>query len=111
MKETGSLTNLLLSNTKPAVPKVGDGATLLCWTDRRAATVVFVSPSGKTIHLQEDIAERTDAHGMSECQSYTFTPDPTATVQVARLTKKGWKVVKGSRVIIGTRDKYYDYSF
>jgi len=112
MQEFGSLINLLMSNTKNVpTPVVGMGATLLSWTDRHPATVVWVSPSGRTIHLQEDTATRTDANGMSECQAYTFTQDPTATVLVARLTPRGWKVVKGDRVLVGHRDAYHDFGF
>jgi hypothetical protein len=107
----GSLQNAMTANIPPATPKVGDGATLLHWTDRSPATVVWVSPSGKTIHLQEDDATRTDDNGMSECQNYTFTPNPAAVKLVARLTKKGWKVLKGAQVRIGNRSKYHDYSF
>ena len=109
--EYGSLQNLMMSNNKPQTPKVGDGATILCYTDRRPATVVYVSANGKTIHLQEDNAKRVDSNGMSECQDYEFTADPTAPVQVARLTKKGYKIVKGSNVLVGERMCYHDFSF
>lgn len=111
-REFGSLNNMLMANTRNVTtPKVGDGATILGWTDRHPATVVWVSENGKTIHLQEDDAKRTDSNGMSECQSYLFVPNPKAAVQVARLTPKGWKIVKGSRVRVGSREKYHDFSF
>jgi hypothetical protein len=100
-----------MAESKPAVPKVGDGATLLSWTDRHPATVVWVSPSGKTIRLQADSAVRKDDNGMSEVQAYEFSPDPEGPVRTARLTKKGWKVSKGPAVLIGHREKYHDYSF
>jgi hypothetical protein len=110
--QSGSLTNMLMANQKaPPSPTIGMGATILRYTDRAPATVVWVSPSGKTLHLQEDDAARVDANGMSECQTYTFTPNPAATVQVAHLTTKGWKIVKGSRIRLGDRDKYHDFSF
>lgn len=110
--EYGSLNNMLMANNKAnPTPKVGDGATILGWTDRHPATVVWVSESGKTIHIQEDDAKRTDSNGMSECQSYLFSPNPKAPVQVARLTPKGWKIVKGSRLLVGHREKYHDFSF
>jgi hypothetical protein len=48
---------------------------------------------------------------MSEMQSYKFTPNTSAPVKIAKLTKKGWKIVKGSRVLVGSREKYHDYSF
>jgi hypothetical protein len=109
--EFGSLNNLMMANAKSAAPKVGDGATILSWTDRFPATVVYVSKSGKTIHLQEDRADRTDSYGMSEMQVYTYTPDTTAPVKVARLTAKGWKILKGARVMVGRRERYHDFSF
>jgi hypothetical protein len=83
--EFGSFNNLMMANSKPVeTPKVGDGATILSWSDRTPATVVFVSENGKTIHIQEDNAVRTDSNGMSECQSYSFTANPSAPVQRAR---------------------------
>jgi len=110
--EFGSFNNMMMANSKPVEsPKVGDGATILSWSDRTPATVVFVSENGKTIHIQEDNAVRTDSNGMSECQSYSFTANPSAPIQVVRLTKKGWKIVKGSRILVGSRSKYHDYSF
>ena len=111
-KEFGSLNNLLLSGSRGApAPTVGMGATILSWSDRSPATVVEVSASGKTIKLQEDTATRTDTNGMSECQDYAFAPDPSAPLQVARLTSKGWKIVGGSRVRLGERSRYHDFSF
>ena len=107
----GSFNNLVMAESKPAVPKVGDGATLLSWTDRYPATVIWVSPSGKTIHVQEDNAVRKDDNGMSEDQSYEFSPNPEAPIRTARLTTKGWKVTRGPSVLIGHRSKYHDYSF
>ena len=41
-------------------PKVGDGATVCHYSDRTACTVIKVSPSGKTIHLREDVATLDD---------------------------------------------------
>ncbi len=111
MNETGSLTNLMMINSRSKTPEVGDGATLLSWTDRYPATVVWVSPSGKTIKLQEDRAIRTDSNGLSEEQSYRYEPNPDAPLQVARLTARGWKILKGNRVLVGYREKYHDYSF
>ena len=110
--EHGSLNNMLMANSKPnKTPAVGDGATILGWTDRHPATVIEVSPSGKTIRIQEDDAERTDSNGMSEIQSYKFKANPKGAIHEVRLTKKGWKIVKGSRVLVGHREKYHDFSF
>ena len=73
---------------------------------------MWVSPTGKTIHIQEDNAVRTDNLGMTDSgQTYTFTPNPDAPKKVVRLTPKGWKIVGGNRVLLGRRDKYHDFSF
>lgn len=97
--------------TSPRIPKVGDGATQLCYSDRHAFTVEKVSPSGKTFWARRDKATRTDSNGMSEAQSYTFEPDPTAVLVQVRLTKRGWKAGSGDRFSLGTRREYHDYSF
>jgi len=113
---TGSLINNLQANSKQPVPKVGDGATMLMWTDRRPFTIIEVSKSGKTIKLQEDNAVRTDKNGMSDCQSYEYTRNPDGAIYTATLRKNGkWvrkgDTVKGTNFGIGYRDKHYDYSF
>lgn len=104
--------NRILENTKNPKPEVGMGATIYFWTDRRAATVTKVSPSGKTIELQEDKATRTDNNGMSEMQRYTFERDPNGGIHLARLRKNGtWKTATGNGVTLGNRSEYYDFSF
>lgn len=106
----GSLINQL-SGTDPAlVPTVGMGATHLMYSDRAAYTVIAVSASGKTVTVQRDKATRTDMNGMSECQTYTFEPDPQGSTYVLRLTKRGW-AHKGSRFALGYRSEYHDFSF
>jgi len=111
-REFGSLNNMMgVGAGKKIVPEVGMGATILSWTDRTPATVVEVSESKRTIVLQEDDAKRTDQNGMSECQSYEYTPNSSAPRHTARLTKKGWKIVRGSRVALGRREMYHDFSF
>jgi hypothetical protein len=107
----GNLINRIMERSKQPVPVVGMGVTLCLYSDRHPATVVRVSPTGKTAWVQEDNAKRTDSHGMSESQEYTFTPDPTAPVQRVNLTSKGWKVQNGPRVLFGRREKYHDFSF
>jgi hypothetical protein len=96
----------------PVVPVVGMGATLCYLSDRHACTVVWVSKTGKTIRIQEDTATRTDKNGVSESQDYTFTPNPNGAIHEARLTKRGWKVTKGTTLVsLGVRSEYYDFSF
>lgn len=110
--ETGSLMNLLAMRTKPELnPEVGMGVTELMWTDRHAGTITRVSESKKRLWFKRDIATRADNNGMSDAQHYVYAPNPSAPEIEARLTKKGWKIVGGSRLALGYRSEYYDYSF
>jgi len=125
--ETGSLINNIMSRQvigAPA-PTIGMGATKLSWSDRHPATICSVEvKNGVTIiGVQEDDYIRTDNNGMSESQSYEFTPQPNAHVEYFRTTKYGtweaiyrnpetnrWKKGCGS-IKVGERDKFYDFSF
>jgi hypothetical protein len=111
--ETGSLMNHLMSGTNGQPhPQVGMGATILGWTDRHAATIVEVSPSGKTIVIQRDNAKRIDSNGMSESQQYEFTPNADAERETFRLRKTGeYRSKYGANLRIGERSEYFDYSF
>ena len=110
--QTASLSNYLLSGTKgQPTPEVGMGITILMWTDRQPATITRISKSGKVFWFKRDHAERRDANGMSESQTYDFLPNPAATEQRATLRKTGaWKC-QGHQIRLGSRDKYHDYSF
>lgn len=107
--QTGSVMNHLMSG--PSAPVAGEGATILHWTDRTAATVVRVSPSGKTAWIRKDRAIRTDSNGRSEIQDYRYEPVPDAPLTVVRLTKRGWRTKGGNGVSFGHRSAYHDYSF
>lgn len=113
---TGSLVNLI-TPSNPATPTVGQGGTILGWSDRSPCTVVEVSPSGKTVVVQDDSYTRTDSNGMSESQDYTFTPNPNGGKTTYTLRKNGRWVVKGqgmnagNHLSLGKRDRYYDFSF
>lgn len=122
---TGSLMNHVMSRSASPEPVAGMGATILGWTDRYPATIVDVT--NDTITLREDNAVRTDKNGMSEAQEYEYTPDPTGCVYVFRKDRDGnWRecvkhpdsgrynMVKkggGKGLMLGHRDKYYDFSF
>lgn len=106
--ETGSLMNHLMSRTVNPAANIGDGVTILGWTDRTAGTIIKVTPT--QIHVREDNAKRIDKNGMSESQTYEYTPDPDGKVHVFRRTKKGYRC-NGRGLRIGSRDAYYDYSF
>lgn len=113
---TGSLINYLYSGMTDDKPVVGMGATILGWTDRYPATIVEVV-NDKTIVIQEDHAERIDKNGMSESQEYIYSPNTNAVKRTYTLRKNGAWVIQGdsmkngSRLLIGEREKYYDFSF
>lgn len=115
--QTGSLINLITSNTKNPTPTVGMGATILGWTDRSPATVVDVSKSGKSVTVQLDNYQRIDTNGMSECQIYKFSPNPEGSKRTFTIRKNGRWIEEGAGMnsgnclSIGKRDRYYDYSF
>lgn len=126
--QTGSLTNHLMAR-ESLKPTVGDGATILQWTDRDAATVIAVEEvkGGWIVTVQEDNAKRTDTNGMSESQTYEYTPNPEGSKysfrsvdssqwrQVRKNEKGRWVYVgpkgEGYGLTIGTRKKYHDFSF
>ena len=117
MTQYGSLMNLLQSQTVPKVPEVGDGATVLMWSDRVACTVVEVSPSGKRLWVTRDNATRTDAHGMSDAQSYGYETQwegyryEYSLRQNGRWVAVGQPMNGGEMLGIGYRQHYHDYSF
>lgn len=103
-------------------PVVGMGATITHWTDRDAATVV--AWDGKIIQVQQDHAKRIDGNGMSDAQRYEYEPNPDGRVYAFRRNKsnrwvpvrfneqtKRWNNAEGCGLIVGFRDRYYDYSF
>jgi hypothetical protein len=118
---TGSLVNLISGNSQQPTPEVGMGATVLQWTDRSAATIVEVAITNKgvpkAITIQYDNSQRTDSNGMSESQTYDYTPNPHGSKVEYTLRKNGAWVRRGDplkggqRVAIGYRDTYHDYSF
>ena len=54
---------------------VGDGVTLIYYSDEEPATVIEIGPKGRWIKVQRDKAIRTDNNGMSDCQDCTFEKD------------------------------------
>ena len=115
--------------------KVGDGGTEYMWSDREPYSVCSVNYNWKNkgyeiIGVQRDHAKRTDNNGMSESQSYEFTPNIEAPVSYLRSytyekddktfkyycpvtwNNKSNRWNKGGRdVTLGTRNKYWDPSF
>ena len=112
---TGSLVNHLMSNNGSTTPEVGMGATELSYTDRHAGTVVEVR-SPTTLVFQADKVTRTDTNGMSECQSYSYEPNPAGAKVVYTLRRNGKWVQKGASMngpalALGVRREYHDFSF
>lgn len=109
--QTGSLINHIMAGETSPAPKVGDGATELCWTDRHPYTIVAISASGKTVTVRRDVAKRIDSNGMSESQEYEYSRDPNGSLVKLRQGKDGaWKH-KGRYFRLGEREEYYDHSF
>lgn len=118
--ETGSLINNVYSQTVQTLPQVGDGATIMHWTDRSAGTVISVDTAKNVVVVQEDTAtlkEGCDTYGGSQDYDYSPNPNgPTYTFKpVSRGHRKG-QMREGGRkdgysVVFGRRDKHRDPSF
>lgn len=122
------------AQTSTTAPSIGDGATILCWSDRKAATVVSVSPSGKSITLQHDhctllngpTSEEPDAlechpggfsAHVSGTQRWETSPNPDGILEVFTLRSNGRYVLKGQPARggrsckVGQRRPHYDFNF
>jgi hypothetical protein len=127
--QTGSMVNHLYSRMVLNAPKVkvGDGATLLSWTDRHAGTVIEVlEKKGDVafIRVQMDNAKRIDGNGFSENQEYEYTPNLEGPIYVFKREKDGrwsecskntvtgrWNKRDGHGLRVGVRESYHDFSF
>lgn len=113
---TGSFINGLYEAGRGPTPEVGMGATRTFWTDRRAGTITWVAPNGKSLRWTGDKTTRTDSNGMSDAQSYSYERG-SGEGTLFTLRKNGAWVAKGApmrgsgSLIIGIRDEHYDYSF
>lgn len=97
----------------PVQPQVGMGATLYYFTDRYAATVIWVSPSGHQVKVQENSWKRLDHNGMSESQLYDFCRNDAGIIHPCTRRADGHYRVKGrsAHVEFGYRSMYHDFSF
>ena len=93
--------------------EVGDGATVNLYSDSHAGTII--RRTEKSLWIQRDEATRIDSNGMSDCQEYSYKPDPNGTVYHARWSEKYgcfmWGGFKDGKPISVGRHEYYDYSF
>lgn len=124
-KETGSVINHISSRHSVLNPEIGMGVTFLSWTDRHPGTIVEIFKKGayEYIVCQADNYERTDDNGMSEMQSYKYTPNPDAHKVYYRrrnpqecyfgcsLNENGRFIKNSNRLAVGYRERYYDFSF
>lgn len=109
----GNLINRVMERSTSPVPQVGMGCTICMYSDRHAATIVRISPSGKTVYVQQDTATVVRGSRYDGTAEYSYEPDPTAPIRAFRLTKRGWRAggKNGTGLLIGHRDEYYDPSF
>lgn len=106
--------------------KVGDGATLIAYSDRRAYTVISISKSGKSMRLQRDKAtlingdEKIFYPGgfvghtvFPKGQKYSYEADPRGEIIKAFRGKRGWSEsgMRGHHRIVPGRSEHYDYNF
>lgn len=122
----GNLINRIMERSSGPAPFKGQGATICAYTDRYAGTVYSVD-SGKRplVTVQEDKAERMDSNGMSDAQSYYYSPDIHGRWFYFRQDTRGvWREVRknpdtnrwiivsgGCKLVLGHRDKHHDFGF
>jgi len=95
--------------------EVGQGGSYGIGSDRYPVTIIGWTKSGKTIWYQTATGKRTDNNGMSECQSYEFTPNPNGRVSVGTWRRRvnSFQPKGDNCGYIGTNgyDQYRDPSF
>src|SRR6185295_455906 len=100
-------------------PEVGMGATLLCWTDRHAATITKVETiGGRTmLTVQEDTSTRVSGSTQDGSASYAYAANPNGCEHHYRqlpsgqwqkvwlnLKTKRWNACEGEGLRIGSRE-------
>ena len=118
--ETGSLMNHMMSSSSRR-PKVGEGATILGWTDRKAYEVISVSKDGKEVVLQRYSPRRADDRGMTDAQEYIYDTLIESYLTLRFRYGRWYEKYEGeegekpfyckAHVIFGEKMEYYDYSF
>lgn len=130
--QTGSVINHLLARGTIGQPevKVGMGATILCWTDRHAATIfrVFEHKGMVAVETRDDDAKVIKGSGHDGSAEYEFKVNVSGYRRYFVL-KEAWREcgvvslpeqplklklgTKGSGhgLRIGSRDAYHDPSF
>lgn len=100
------------------MPQIGDGATILMWSDRRPGMVVQVSKSGNSVHVAGVSYKRIDNNGpFTESQEYEFGTEAKGPGVEYTKRRNGQYVLKGDdmkngqRVMLGYMDAYTDPTF
>jgi hypothetical protein len=111
---------MTMTNLNPTTANVGDGATLIHYTDRTAYTII--GKTAKSLTLQRDRAKRlTDpvivpGGFAGHCTNnndikYEYSPDPKGQIVKAHWSEKKQRYfVQGTPVSAG-RSEFYDYNF
>lgn len=92
-------------------PEVGMGATIQVGSDCYPYTVIAVSPSGKTVTIQEDEAQLVSGSIFSKRQEYEYRSNPNGRTMTVRRNKHGRWGKRHFPVYIGRRRYYRDPSF
>lgn len=94
-------------------PHIGMGVTIQYYSDSAPGTIIQVTQNGNRIVIQEDKFTRVDSNGMSEVQSYTYEANLQGNIHIATKRKDGKYRLSGGKTLVylGTRRRYYDYSF
>lgn len=88
---TGSLFNYLMGNNQ-SLPIVGEGATVLHWSDRDAYEVLAVSEDSECVVIAQYRPKRIDNEGISESQDYEYI-DYSDHLEVVVWRNGSWKTV------------------
>lgn len=112
----GSIINLIEEGIgNKSKLEIGVGVTMLSWSDRTPGTIIAFDKEGKWIDIQEDAAKRIDKNYMSDTQTYEYIPNPKGCITRYKRARNGKFTDDGKNsgagLIIGVREKYYDYSF
>ena len=107
-KLVGSLTNRLMEKTEnKAEIKVGEGATIIEYSDRIACTVIEVKSKCSAV-IQRDKAV---CVGGSYSNEWELSRDENGMKFEIYCRNGVWKTKEGKdKVLIGVRNEYYDYS-
>lgn len=94
-------------------PEVGMGCTICLFTDSHAATIVKVSPSGKTIWYRRDVAKVVSGSCQDGSAKYEYSFDENGYDQKATLRKNGQYREVGTNyyIALDCRNEYYDPHF